>query len=140
MVAYNAESTLVRTLDRIPQGFWERIGEIIICDDASSDATFDLGRRWAQKAERPKTYVIRHTKNLGYGGNQKAAYSVAIRHGLDVVVMLHGDGQYAPESLPAMVAPFERGDCDAVSAPGCWTRARPGTGGCHCTSAGATGS
>jgi SAM-dependent methyltransferase len=29
-------------------------------------------------------------------------------------VMLHADGQYAPESLPAMVAPLERGEADAV--------------------------
>jgi glycosyltransferase involved in cell wall biosynthesis len=114
VVAYNAESTLVKTLDRIPQGFREKISEIIVCDDASSDATFDVGRAWALRTETPKTYVIRHTKNLGYGGNQKAAYSVAIRHNLDVVVMLHGDGQYAPESLPAMVAPFENERCDAV--------------------------
>jgi glycosyltransferase involved in cell wall biosynthesis len=114
VVAYNAESTLVTTLDRIPEGFRERVSEIIICDDASRDATFELGREWALKAETPKTHVIRHTKNVGYGGNQKAAYSIAIRHGLDVVVMLHGDGQYAPESLPALVQPFDNGDCDAV--------------------------
>ena len=114
VVAYNAESTLVKTLDRIPQAFRERISEVIICDDASGDDTFQLGREWAQRPDSPKTYVIRHTKNLGYGGNQKAAYSVAIRHGLDVVVLLHGDGQYAPECLPDIIAPFENSDCDAV--------------------------
>ena len=56
-----------------------------------------------------RTTVVRHTKNLGYGGNQKAAYRLAIEHGLDIVVLLHGDGQYAPECLPEMVAPFEHG-------------------------------
>ena len=75
-------------------------------DDASCDDTFELGNRWAARPDSPKTHVIRHTKNLGYGGNQKAAYSLAIAHGLDIVVLLHGDGQYAPESLPEMVAPF----------------------------------
>ena len=40
--------------------------------------------------------VIRHPKNLGYGGNQKAGYRLAIEHDLDIVVLLHGDGQYAP--------------------------------------------
>ena len=58
--------------------------------------------------------LIRQPKNLGYGGNQKAGYEVAIDHGLDVVVMLHGDGQYAPESLPEMVAPIVDGKADAV--------------------------
>ena len=30
------------------------------------------------------------------------------------MVLLHADGQYAPELLPEIVAPLERGDCDAV--------------------------
>jgi len=114
VVAYNAASTLLTTLDRIPHDFRSRIAEVIVCDDASHDDTFDLGREWAARPDSPTTHVIRHTKNLGYGGNQKAAYALAIEHGLDVVVLLHGDGQYAPESLPQMVEPFERGDCAAV--------------------------
>jgi 2-polyprenyl-3-methyl-5-hydroxy-6-metoxy-1,4-benzoquinol methylase/GT2 family glycosyltransferase len=114
VVAYNAESTLLHTLDRIPPGFREQIDEIIICDDASHDQTFEHGRLWAVRSDSPKTHVLRHTKNLGYGGNQKAAYALAIDHGLDVVVLLHGDGQYAPECLPDMVAPFETTNSAAV--------------------------
>jgi glycosyltransferase involved in cell wall biosynthesis/2-polyprenyl-3-methyl-5-hydroxy-6-metoxy-1,4-benzoquinol methylase len=114
VVAYNAESTLSKTLDRIPVDFRRRIDEIIICDDASQDGTFEDGVVWANRTDTPRTHVLRHTKNLGYGGNQKAAYKLAIEHGLDVVVLLHGDGQYAPERLPAMVAPFETTDCAAV--------------------------
>jgi hypothetical protein len=34
--------------------------------------------------------LVRHTKNLGYGGNQKAAYALAMDRGLDIVVLLHG--------------------------------------------------
>jgi glycosyltransferase involved in cell wall biosynthesis len=114
VVAYNAESTLLKTLDRIPVDFRERIEEVIVCDDASRDDTFEHGRMWATRPDTPKTHVVRHTKNLGYGGNQKAAYALAIDHGLDIVVLLHGDGQYAPECLPAVVAPFEQGDVAAV--------------------------
>jgi glycosyltransferase involved in cell wall biosynthesis len=114
VVAYNAESTLLKTLDRIPIDFRRRIDEIIICDDASHDDTFEQGRLWAIRSDTPKTHVLRHTKNLGYGGNQKAAYALAIEHGLDVVILLHGDGQYAPECLPEMVAPFETSNCAAV--------------------------
>ena len=114
VVAYNAESTLVGTLDRIPAEFRSRISEIIICDDASHDATFEMAQGWAMDHCSLRTDIIRHPKNLGYGGNQKAAYDLAIDHGLDVVVLLHGDGQYAPEFLPEIVAPFEHGGCDAV--------------------------
>jgi SAM-dependent methyltransferase len=114
VVAYNAQSTLVNTLDRIPIDFRSRIDEILVCDDASQDDTFGQGQLWASQPNRPRTHVLRHTKNLGYGGNQKAAYALAIEHGLDLVVLLHGDGQYAPECLPDMVAPFELSDCAAV--------------------------
>ena len=80
-------------------------------------------------------------RNLGYGGNQKAGYRWAIEHGLDIVVLLHGDGQYAPELLPEIVAPLERGEADAVFGsrmlrPG---RARGGAG-CRSTSTSATAS
>ena len=114
VVAYNAGSTLVKTLERIPPVVSRRVAEVIVCDDASHDDTFDLGRSWAMRGDTPNTHLLRHTKNLGYGGNQKAAYSLAIEHGMDIVVLLHGDGQYAPESLPDMLAPFENPDCDAV--------------------------
>jgi 2-polyprenyl-3-methyl-5-hydroxy-6-metoxy-1,4-benzoquinol methylase len=114
VVAYNAASTLLTTLDRIPHDFRSRIAEVIVCDDASHDDTFELGREWAARPDTPTTHVLRHTKNLGYGGNQKAAYALAIEHGLDVVVLLHGDGQYAPECLPQMVEPFDHDDCAAV--------------------------
>ena len=57
--------------------------------------------------------IVRH-ENLGYGGNQKSGYRWAIDHGLDIVVLLHGDGQYAPEVIEDLVAPLTEGRADAV--------------------------
>ena len=57
---------------------------------------------------------MRQPRNLGYGGNQKSGYRWAIDHGLDVVVLLHGDGQYAPEVIEDLVAPLVEGSADAV--------------------------
>src|SRR4051794_34108463 len=93
VVAFNAGAKLQATLDRIPVGFRDRIAEVIVLDDASSDETVTYGRSWATREDTPRTTVIRHTKNLGYGGNQKAAYGLALERGLDIVVLLHGDGQ-----------------------------------------------
>ncbi|MBV8930328.1 MAG: glycosyltransferase family 2 protein, partial [Mycobacteriaceae bacterium] len=114
IVAYNAVTTLASVLDRIPHDFRSRISEILICDDASRDATHLVALGYQQLAPELPITVIRHQKNLGYGGNQKAGYRMAIERGLDIVVLLHGDGQYAPECLPEMVAPLERGEADAV--------------------------
>ena len=114
VVAYNASSTLAKTLDRIPVDFRGRISEVFVCDDASDDGTYLVGLGYRQLSDDLPITVIRHTRNLGYGGNQKAGYLLAIDHDLDVVVLLHGDGQYAPELIPLMVEPLIRGECDAV--------------------------
>ena len=114
VVAYNAASTLATVLDRIPESFRGRITKVLVGDDASQDSTHLVALGYQQLSTDLPLEVIRHPRNLGYGGNQKAGYHWAIDQDLDIVVMLHADGQYAPESLPAMVAPLERGEADAV--------------------------
>jgi SAM-dependent methyltransferase/GT2 family glycosyltransferase len=114
VVAYNAATTLEATLDRIPKDFRHRIAEVFVCDDSSRDATYQVGLDYRQMTPDLPITVVRHTTNLGYGGNQKAGYRLAAQHDLDIVVLLHGDGQYAPELIPEIVAPLERGECDAV--------------------------
>jgi 2-polyprenyl-3-methyl-5-hydroxy-6-metoxy-1,4-benzoquinol methylase len=114
VVAYNAESILTSTLDRIPEDFRSRLAAVFICDDASGDKTYEAGLGWRQANSMVPTTVIRHPHNLGYGGNQKVGYQLAIEHDLDVIVLLHGDGQYAPEYLPQMVQPLLDNECDAV--------------------------
>ena len=113
IVAYNAATTLAKVLDRIPAELRPDIEEVIVSDDHSQDSTYLVGLGYQQQSDLPIT-LIRQPTNLGYGGNQKAGYKLAIEHGLDIVVMLHGDGQYAPESLPEMLAPLLNNEADAV--------------------------
>ena len=87
---------------------------MIVADDASHDDTFGAGRRWQTLNPLLPMTVVRHMENRGYGGNQKSGYRMAVDRGLDIVVLLHGDGQYAPEYLPQLVQPIVDGDADAV--------------------------
>ena len=114
VVAYEASTTLEQVLNRIPHDFRSSISTILVCDDASKDNTFQVGMRVKQARPDLPLEVIRRPVNLGYGGNQKAGYRWMIDNGLDVVVLLHGDGQYAPEFLPKMVKPIIEGDADVV--------------------------
>lgn len=114
VVAYNAATTLAATLDRIPDDFWARITEVFICDDASQDGTHLHGLDYQRAAAGRPITVVHHQRNLGYGGNQKSGYRLAAEHDLDIIVLLHADGQYAPECLPDIVAPLERGEAEAV--------------------------
>ena len=113
VVAYNAAMTLAKVLDRIPAEIRSDIEEVIVSDDHSQDSTYLVGLGYQQVSDLPIT-IVRQSTNLGYGGNQKAGYNLAIEHGLDIVVMLHGDGQYAPESLPEILAPLLADEADAV--------------------------
>src|SRR5277367_4246638 len=113
VVAYNAASTLAAVLDRLPASFRSKVADVVVCDDASSDCTYSVGKDYQAETDLPLT-VIRRPQNLGYGGNQKAAYRWAIERGLDIVVLLHADGQYAPEVIEDLIAPFETTHCDAV--------------------------
>jgi hypothetical protein len=102
--AYRAAKTLVEVVGDIPQGHADRI---LLVDDASSDATVSV-------ATALSLDVIRHSRNLGYGGNQKTCYRQALAMGADVVVMLHPDGQYDPAIIPSLCRVIESGEADIV--------------------------
>lgn len=113
VVAYNAATTLRSVLDRLPADFRASVDHVLVCDDASADETYEIGLDYKSEGTLPLT-VIKHTANLKYGGNQKYGYAWAIDNGYDVVVLLHGDGQYAPEVIESLVDPLVIGDADVV--------------------------
>lgn len=114
VVAYNAVGTLAQVLQRIPPRVWQNVEEVLVLDDASHDATYELAVGYKIINESQKLQIIKQKKNLGYGGNQKAGYRYFIEKGFDVVVLLHGDGQYAPEILHHLYHPIVAGEADAV--------------------------
>ncbi|MFB3851371.1 MAG: bifunctional glycosyltransferase/class I SAM-dependent methyltransferase [Acidobacteriota bacterium] len=108
IVAYNAITTLTKVLDRIPQDVWERVEEVFVFDDCSQDETTLLAKGYKHFKNRDKLNIYRNEANLGYGGNQKKGYKYAIEKGYDYVILLHGDGQYAPESLSDFIKTAEK--------------------------------
>ena len=102
--AYNASRTLERTLRDLPPG---EIDEVILVDDCSRDDTADHARTMG-------VTVIRHEKNLGYGGNQKTCYRAALEAGADYVVMIHPDYQYDARVASLAVGFIRLGICDVV--------------------------
>lgn len=115
VIAYRAESTLRRVLERIPRSvFAEYDCVVLVVDDASEDRTFAIGREYEAGHPKIPIIVLRNEYNQGYGGNQKVGYEYAILEDFDFVAMVHGDGQYAPEELPRLVEPLRQGKVDAV--------------------------
>src|SRR2546423_2237363 len=114
IVTYNALTTLTKVLKRITPNVWHNVAEIAVFDDASEDSTYELGVRLKSLRQPPKLTVLKHERNVGYGGNQKAGYRYFIEKGFDIVVLLHGDGQYAPEILSHLYHPIVAAEADAV--------------------------
>ena len=100
MPAYNAEKTLKTAYEEVAsQGIAD---VVIVVDDCSCDGTEAVAR------SLPVLYR-RHEQNLGYGGNQKSCYEMALREDADIVVMVHPDCQYTPKLLVPMVAMIAEG-------------------------------
>src|SRR5437867_7629975 len=106
MPAYNAARTLRKTYDEVMAQ--EIVDLVIVVDDASDDETPRIA------LNLPRTRVHRHLRNLGYGGNQKTCYRLALEEGADIVVMVHPDYQYTPQLVPAMAAMVATGLYGAV--------------------------
>ncbi len=115
IVTYNAEKHIEALLQRIPEEYWSSTRfstEILVIDDASSDDTVGLCRKYSAQTGR-RMIVLKNPVNQGYGGNQKIGYTYAIQNQFDVVVLLHGDGQYPPEMIGQLIAPIVEGDAAA---------------------------
>lgn len=91
--AYNASKTLSKTYYEIP---FDMVDDVILVDDNSSDETINIAKKLGIK------HIIKHDKNLGYGGNQKTCYKKALELNADIIIMLHPDYQYTPKLVPSM--------------------------------------
>lgn len=114
IIAYNAVQHLIETINRVPKEVYDEVEEIFVVDDCSRDNTYYAALGYKYHHGIDKLTVHRNEVNQGYGGNQKVGYKYAIERGFDVVAMVHGDGQYAPEALPQLLEPLKDGQADMV--------------------------
>jgi glycosyltransferase involved in cell wall biosynthesis len=104
MPAYNAATTLEKTVNDIPKGFPDKI---ILVDDSSQDETTAI-------AQGLGLIVITHHENKGYGASQKTCYDEALRHGADIIIMVHPDYQYDSSLAPLFADLIQKGICDII--------------------------
>ena len=122
IIAYNAVDHLIKTISRIPAEVYARVEEIFVVDDCSTDNGYYAALGYKHEHNIAKLTVHRNEKNQGYGGNQKVGYKYALDRGFDIVALVHGDGQYAPECLAGLLEPLVRGEADMVMGSRMMTR------------------
>lgn len=98
-LAYNAAKTLRKFYKDFPKNL---VDEIILVDDASKDNTFGLAKRLG-------IISYKNPVNLGYGGNLKRAFSIALKRGADILIDIHPDGEYSPSAIPDAIKKIKEG-------------------------------
>lgn len=105
MPARNSAKTLERTYNEIPDGVAD---EIILADNASKDNTVEIAKKLGIK-------VVRHSIDIGYGGNLKDCYKEALKYGADIIVMTHPDNQYDSKKIPELIQPIKDNEKDFMN-------------------------
>jgi hypothetical protein len=88
--------------------------EIVVIDDASTDATGEEVRRWIDGPDRPpgvEARLLRHERNRGKGAALRTG--IADARG-DVVLFQDADGELDPAEYPGLLAPITAGEADVV--------------------------
>ncbi len=101
--AFNEESTIAKVI----VGAQKYADKIVVCDDGSSDLTFEIAKRLGAD-------VIRHEYNSGYGAAIQSLFKRAKALNADVLVTLDGDGQHDPDEIPRLLEPIANGTVDVV--------------------------
>ncbi len=104
--AYNEEGQIGRVLTTMP----EYVDRMVVVDDASRDGTTQVVEEHASRDER--IVLLRHPRNRGVGAAIATGYKWVRDQGLEVAVVMAGDGQMNPADLPRLLEPVVRGQTD----------------------------
>ncbi|KAB1191290.1 glycosyltransferase [Haloferax sp. MBLA0078] len=129
--AYNEERFVGTVIDTIP----EFVDRTYVIDDHSTDGTWrEITVHAARvndsvdhrsEAREPtqltadggeltagRVVAIRHPTNRGRGASVKAGYQRALEDGMDIIVVMDGDGQMDPDILTTIIDPVVDGTAD----------------------------
>lgn len=102
--SYNCAVQLPRVLDEIDQQLIDRVEEIAVIDNGSTQNTVEVALDY--KKRRPmdgKLKVFQNVDNYSLGGTHKVAFLRAEKLGLTHVIILHGDNQAKSNEANALL-------------------------------------
>ncbi|MCG8420974.1 MAG: glycosyltransferase family 2 protein [Proteobacteria bacterium] len=106
--AFNEERAISHTLRDVP----EFVDRVIVIDDASSDATASIAQQRALCGDVESLEIVRHPINCGVGRAIVTGYHRVLHGGLDVAVVMAGDGQMDSADLTSLLDPIADGRAD----------------------------
>lgn len=92
--AYNCAPQISRVLAGIDKRLQDRVAEIAVIDNGSTDSTIEEALAFRDTCEyKDKLHIYRNNENYNLGGTHKVAFEKARREKFTHVVILHGDNQ-----------------------------------------------
>ena len=101
--AYNEEKNITALLDKLSEPGIADIADILVMNDASSDAT-----NWIVKNRKYR--LVTHVFNMGYGSALQLGYKYAIRRGYKYVIQMDADGQHDVCNIPVIYEKLQEKD------------------------------
>ena len=101
--AYNEEKNITALLDKLSEPRIADIADILVMNDASSDAT-----NWIVKNRKYR--LVTHVFNMGYGSALQLGYKYAIRRGYKYVIQMDADGQHDVCNIPVIYEKLQEKD------------------------------
>ena len=103
--AYNEEKTIVPVLEKLEQPEIAQIADVLVMNDASSDATNHV-------TKKRKHDVVTHVFNLGYGSGLQLGYKYAVRKDYCYVIQMDADGQHDVCNIPKIYETLQTRDAN----------------------------
>ena len=88
---YNEEKTVLKVIAAIRKCYHD---DILAIDDCSTDSTTFILKKL------DITQIIRHEKNIGYGGALISGFNYAIKEKYSYLLTIDADGQHDPSYIP----------------------------------------
>jgi len=101
--AFNEEKRIAAVIDTTQ----EFVDKVIVCDDGSTDATYE-------KAAECGAEIIRHKRNCGYGAALHSLFTRAMTLPARAFVTIDSDGQHDSTYIPKLTVPILGDEADVV--------------------------
>jgi glycosyltransferase involved in cell wall biosynthesis len=84
------------TIAGVVRGALQHLPLVVVVDDGSTDKT-------SEAAQAAGARMVRHDTNCGKGAALRTGLALAVKQGFEWAVTLDGDGQHAPDDIPAFL-------------------------------------